>query len=223
MSGVLEKAIEYLQAQQKSMESLLGGGTSGGIGDLFGGGTSTPTSQPSTMEAPIPPVTAVPPVTATQPQMATPAPVSTPTPPTLSQGIGALSSNPSSIGTYGGGLQFGSMTGNFNDPNRINSQGPQTPEQTQQTLNDIFASNPLYQDRGQASSIQGQNIFNNPVFQPNSSRIGQIPPEIQGSSLRNPTEILNYLQPQVEPPGGSLQNSIGMNPLFGRAFAGKPI
>jgi len=35
--------------------------------------------------------------------------------------------------------------------------------------------------------------------------------------------IFGAPQPQVEPPRGSLQNSIGMNPLFGRAFAGKPI
>jgi hypothetical protein len=49
------------------------------------------------------------------------------TPPTLRSSLGGLNSNPSSRGSYGSDLQFGSVTGNFNDPDRINqSSQPST-------------------------------------------------------------------------------------------------
>tara|TARA_R100001463_G_scaffold112549_1_gene167601 strand:+ start:455 stop:1471 length:1017 start_codon:yes stop_codon:yes gene_type:complete len=102
MSGILEQAIQYLQTQQQAMQSMMGagGGSSGGIGDLFpqtpmtGGGQTQSVSQPSTMEVPTPPVTAppvqappvatTPPVTNTTPVSTPPAPASTPTAPVAS-------------------------------------------------------------------------------------------------------------------------------------------
>tara|TARA_R110002012_G_scaffold137279_1_gene292100 strand:+ start:405 stop:1421 length:1017 start_codon:yes stop_codon:yes gene_type:complete len=99
MSGILEQAIQYLQTQQQAMQSMMGagGGSSGGIGDLFpqtpmtGGGQTQSVSQPSTMEVPTPPVTAppvqappvatTPPVANTTPVSTPPAPASTPTAP----------------------------------------------------------------------------------------------------------------------------------------------
>jgi len=96
MSGILEQAIEFLQNQSKSMQTMIGSGgnteSSGGIGSLLsqtpmGGGMDTaPTTQPSTMEIPTPSVTTPPPVTATSPVItppvnpSTPAPTPTPTP-----------------------------------------------------------------------------------------------------------------------------------------------
>ena len=109
MSGILEQAIQYLQTQQQAMQSMMGagGGSSGGIGDLFpqtpmtGGGQTQSVSQPSTMEVPTPPVTAppvqappvatTPPVTNTTPVSTPPAPASTPTAP-------VASTNPVSLG-----------------------------------------------------------------------------------------------------------------------------
>lgn len=102
MSGILEQAIQYLQTQQQAMQSMMGsgGGSSGGIGDLFsqtpmtGGGQTQSVSQPSTMEVPTPPVTAppvqappvatTPPVTNTTPVSTPPAPASAPTAPVAS-------------------------------------------------------------------------------------------------------------------------------------------
>ena len=98
MSGILEQAIQYLQTQQRAMQSMMGsgGGSFSGIGNLFPqtpmtGGQTQSVSQPSTMEIPTPPVTAppvtappvttTPPVTNTTPVSTPPAPPSTPTPP----------------------------------------------------------------------------------------------------------------------------------------------
>lgn len=109
MSGILEQAIQYLQTQQQAMQSMMGsgGGSSGGIGDLFSqtpmteGGQTQSVSQPSTIEVPTPPVTAppvqappvatTPPVTNTTPVSTPPAPASTPTAP-------VASTNPVSLG-----------------------------------------------------------------------------------------------------------------------------
>ena len=121
MSGILEQAIEFLQNQSKSMQTMIGSGgntgSSGGIGSVFpqtpmGGGMDTaPTTQPSTMEIPTPPVTTPPPVTppTSPPVTATPpivtAPTSPPpvtaTPPAPSD-LGNLSTNPVDMDRYKG-------------------------------------------------------------------------------------------------------------------------
>ena len=121
MSGILEQAIEFLQNQSKSMQTMMGSGgdtgSSSGIGSVFpqtpmGGGMDTaPTTQPSTMEIPTPPVTTPPPVTAptSPPVTATPpivtAPTSPPpvtaTPPAPSD-LGNLSTNPVDMDRYKG-------------------------------------------------------------------------------------------------------------------------
>jgi len=211
MSGILEQAIEFLQNQSKSMQTMIGSGgdtgSSGGIGSVLsqtpmGGGMDTaPTTQPSTMEIPTPSVTTPPPVTATLPvttppvNPSTPAPTPTPsvTAPTLGSSLGGLNPNP--IPTGQGQNQFGSMTGNFNDPNKINAQ----PNQSPMNMDSIMGLyNSAMQDRfgGQQSNPQ-QNIFaqgqsigpNNPV------------------GYRNPQNFSFMQQPQVL--GGSQFAGLG--------------
>jgi len=244
MSGILEQAIEFLQNQSKSMQTMMGSGgdtgSSGGIASVLpqtpmgGGMDTTPTTQPSTMEIPTPSVTTTP-VTAT-----TPVNPSTPTPsvtaPTLGSGLGGLNPNPSPRGTYGGGLQFGSMTGNFNDPSRINAptQGQaifnnpvqgQTfginPAMDRQFLGDRPNLDQLMQQYQQArqtptpmqmggmgiSGFGQMGLGGDPRF----AGLGQM----AGSPARLP-------QPQPSSMAG-MNIGVGMNPLFGRAFAGKPI
>ena len=207
MSGILEQAIEFLQNQSKSMQTMIGSGgdtgSSGGIGSILsqtpmGGGMDTaPTTQPSTMEIPTPSVTTTPPVTATLPvttpsvNPSTPAPTPTPsvTAPTLGSSLGGLNPNPIPTGQEQN--QFGSMTGNFNDPSNINA-----PTQGQSIFN-----NP----------VQGQGISNNSGDQ----QYQQLMQQYQ-QARQTPTPMQNNFQSGMGQMGG-------MNQLFGRAFAGKPI
>ena len=280
MSGILEQAIEFLQNQSKSMQTMIGSGgnteSSGGIGSLLsqtpmGGGMDTaPTTQPSTMEIPTPSVTTTPPVTATLPvttpsvNPSTPAPTPTPsvTAPTLGSSLGGLNPNPIPTGQEQN--QFGSMTGNFNDPSNINA-----PTQGQSIFN-----NP----------VQGQGISNNPAMDQRYQQLMQqyqqarqtpTPMQMGGSQFdkffaglgayqgadqaipaqaipaqaipaqMSPNNFVRGPRPQVQLPSGAtdqqknmlmqqqqpMQNNFqtglgqmgGMNQLFGRAFAGKPI
>ena len=280
MSGILEQAIEFLQNQSKSMQTMIGSGgntgSSGGIGSIFpqtpmGGGMDTaPTTQPSTMEIPTPSVTTPPPVTATLPvttppvNPSTPAPTPTPsvTAPTLGSSLGGLNPNPIPTGQEQN--QFGSMTGNFNDPSNINA-----PTQGQSIFN-----NP----------VQGQGISNNPAMDQRYQQLMQqyqqarqtpTPMQMGGSQFdkffaglgayqgadqaipaqaipaqaipaqMSPNNFVRGPRPQVQLPSGAtdqqknmlmqqqqpMQNNFqtglgqmgGMNQLFGRAFAGKPI
>ena len=280
MSGILEQAIEFLQNQSKSMQTMIGSGgnteSSGGIGSILsqtpmGGGMDTaPTTQPSTMEIPTPSVTTTPPVTATLPvttpsvNPSTPAPTPTPsvTAPTLGSSLGGLNPNPIPTGQEQN--QFGSMTGNFNDPSNINA-----PTQGQSIFN-----NP----------VQGQGISNNPAMDQRYQQLMQqyqqarqtpTPMQMGGSQFdkffaglgayqgadqaipaqaipaqaipaqMSPNNFVRGPRPQVQLPSGAtdqqknmlmqqqqpMQNNFqtglgqmgGMNQLFGRAFAGKPI
>ena len=262
MSGILEQAIEFLQNQSKSMQTMIGSGgdtgSSGGIGSVLsqtpmGGGMDTaPTTQPSTMEIPTPSVTTPPPVTATLPvttppvNPSTPAPTPTPsvTAPTLGSSLGGLNPNP--IPTGQGQNQFGSMTGNFNDPNKINAQ----PNQSPMNMDSIMGLyNSAMQDRfgGQQSNPQ-QNIFaqgqsigpNNPVGYRNPQNIDfmQQPQSLGGSQFAglgayqgaDQAQLQQLMQQQFGRPATAssqqqqlMQQMGGMNQLFGRAFAGKPI
>mgnify|MGYP003669504029 CR=1 FL=1 len=245
MSGILEQAIEFLQNQSKSMQTMIGSGgdtgSSGGIGSVLsqtpmGGGMDTaPTTQPSTMEIPTPSVTTPPPVTATLPvttppvNPSTPAPTPTPsvTAPTLGSSLGGLNPNP--IPTGQGQNQFGSMTGNFNDPNKINAQ----PNQSPMNMDSIMGLyNSAMQDRfgGQQSNPQ-QNIFaqgqsigpNNPVGYRNPQNFSfmQQPQVLGGSQFAGlgayqgaDQAQLQQLMQQRQQMGG-MQQMGNMNPRFG--------
>ena len=298
MSGILEQAIEFLQNQSKSMQTMIGSGgdteSSGGIGSVLsqtpmGGGMDTaPTTQPSTMEIPTPSVTTPPPVTATLPvttppvNPSTPAPTPTPsvTAPTLGSSLGGLNPNP--IPTGQGQNQFGSMTGNFNDPSKINAptqgqalfnnpvqgqtiprgnpamdqqyqqlmqqyqQARQTPTPMQMQMQmggSQFAGLGAYQGADQA---QLQQLMQQQFGQNQAIPAQAIPAQM------SPNNFVRGPRPQVQLPSGAtdqqknmlmqqyqqarqtptpMQNNFqtglgqmgGMNNLFGRAFAGKPV
>lgn len=83
-----------------------------------------------------------------------------------------LSSSPSqSIGQ--GQNQFGSVTGNFNDPNRINQSSS---GYNNQSLNDLFSTFSTTRD----APTQGQAIFNNPVME---NRVRTAVPSVQPSTI----------------------------------------
>ena len=277
MSGILEQAIEFLQNQSKSMQTMIGSGgdteSSGGIGSVLsqtpmGGGMDTaPTTQPSTMEIPTPSVTTPPPpppVTATSPVItppvnpSTPAPTPTPsvTAPTLGSSLGGLNPNP--IPTGQGQNQFGSMTGNFNDPSKINA-----PTQGQALFNNpvqgqtIPRGNPAMDQQYQQLMQQYQQARQTPTpMQMGGSQFAGLG-AYQGAEQAIPAQMSpnNFVRgprPQVQLPSGAtdqqknmlmqqyqqarqtptpMQNNFqtglgqmgGMNNLFGRAFAGKPV
>ena len=253
MSGILEQAIEFLQNQSKSMQTMIGSGgdtgSSGGIGSVLsqtpmGGGMDTaPTTQPSTMEIPTPSVTTPPPVTATLPvttppvNPSTPAPTPTPsvTAPTLGSSLGGLNPNP--IPTGQGQNQFGSMTGNFNDPSRINA-----PTQGQAIFNNpvqgqTFGINPAMDQQflgERPNPYQLMQQYQQARQTPTPMQMGGMgisgfgqmglggDPRFAGLGQMAGRPVGLGQMDQMAQRGG--MNPIGsMNQLFGRAFAGKPI
>ena len=242
MSGILEQAIEFLQNQSKSMQTMMGSGgdtgSSGGIASVLpqtpmgGGMDTTQTTQPSTMEIPTPSVTT--PVTAT-----TPVNPSTPTPsvtaPTLGSGLGGLNPNP--IPTGQGQNQFGSMTGNFNDPSRINA-----PTQGQAIFNNpvqgqTFGINPAMDQQflgERPNPYQLMQQYQQARQTPTPMQMGGMgisgfgqmglggDPRFAGLGQMAGRPVGLGQMDQMAQRGG--MNPIGsMNQLFGRAFAGKPI
>ena len=230
MSGILEQAIEFLQNQSKSMQTMMGSGgdtgSSSGIGSVFpqtpmGGGMDTaPTTQPSTMEIPTPSVATPPPVTATPPvttppiSPSTPAPIPTPTPSITPPAPTApvASTNPVSLGDL------------------INSL-PKRPQQTPQERyagTDIdqgfFDSNeyqqsqqgPQTQDMGYTSDIFGSGLSSSrgraqdQAYQDYLNRTGQGQGSTQGQSIfNNPVMNQPRLLQQPQALGGSQFSGLG--------------
>ena len=212
-NGVLEQLQQqYAQLaqqqqqmmQQQMMQQQTAGqqNNGGGIGGLFNqGGQQNPMLGASTMGQPQAPGM---PSNLSSDIMsagqflggAAPNPMQTPmqtpisvTAPTLGSSLDGMNPNPIPTGQEQN--QFGSMTGNFNDPSKINA-----PTQGQSIFN-----NP----------VQGQGISNNPGDQ----QYQQLMQQYQ-QARQTPTPMQNNISTGLGQMGG-------MDRLFGRAFAGKPV